>query len=141
MTEISLFRLYLLRGMYLFLVVGLGSLIWPGIIRHASDTPLMNGVVSCLLGAVSVLAAIGIRYPLQMLPLLLFELIWKSIWLAAFAFPLWRAGALDADTSQTVSDCLVGLVLVPIIPWRYVFHHYVKQPGDRWRASEGATAS
>ncbi len=134
MSEVSTFRLYLLRAMYLLIVVGLGSEIWPGIIHHAKAWDLMHGVASSLLAAISVLAALGIRYPLQMLPLLLFELLWKAIWLLAIALPLWSANQLDADTMETVKACLMGIVLVPIvIPWPYVLAQYVKKPGDRWK--------
>ena len=134
MSEVSTFRLYLLRATYLLVFVGLGITIWPGIIHHAivgDPTPL---VASSLLGAVCVLAALGIRYPLQMLPLLLFELLWKSIWLIAVALPLWSAHQIDANTWETVKACLLGWVIFPIvIPWPYVLANYVKKLGDRWR--------
>ncbi len=134
MTEVSTFRLYLMRATYLLILVGLGFTIWPGIIHHAKAVELMDGVVSSLLAAVTVLAALGIRYPLQMLPLLLFELVWKSIWLIAFALPLWSAHQIDAETQETVKACLMGIVIFPIaIPWAYVLANYVKKPGDRWR--------
>ena len=134
MTLISLFRLYALRATYLLLFVGLAFAMWPAIINHTSTWPLMNGVVASLLAAVSVLAVLGIRYPLQMLPLLLFELVWKSIWLIAVALPLWSADQLDAATWQTTRECLFGITLMPIvIPWPYVLSRYVKRPGDRWR--------
>ena len=94
----------------------------------------MNGVVRSLLGAVSILAALGIRYPLQLLPLLFFELVWKSIWILAFGLPLWSTGQLDPGIQETMNDCLFGIVLVLLVlPWRYVFAKYVKEPGDRWR--------
>jgi hypothetical protein len=35
MPEVSMFRLYVLRAMYLFTVVGLGVFLWPGIINPA----------------------------------------------------------------------------------------------------------
>ena len=134
MTEVSTFRLYLMRATYLLMLVGLGFTIWPGIIHHAKAVELMDGVVSSLLAAVAVLAALGIRYPLQMLPLLLFELVWKSIWLIAFALPLWSANQIDADTQKTVVDCLMGIVIFPIaIPWPYVYANYVRKAGERWR--------
>ena len=136
MTPVSLFRLYLLRATYLFVAVGLALTVWPSVLHHTKAWPLMSGVVSCLLAAVSILAALGIRYPLQMLPVLLFELLWKAIWLISVALPLWTAGEMDARTSSTVVDCLVGVVLMPIaIPWRYVFLNYVKRPGAPWRSA------
>jgi hypothetical protein len=133
MTEISLFRLYALRAVYLLLAVGLAATVWPLVISHPPQWPLMNSVVCSLLAAVSVLALIGIRYPLQMLPVLLFELLWKSIWLIAVALPLWSADLIDARTWDTVRDCVVAVVLIPVIPWRYVIARYVTRPGDRWR--------
>lgn len=133
MAEVSVFRLYLLRATYLLIVVGLGFQIWPAVIHHAPTWDLMHGVVSCLLAGVSVLALLGLRYPLRMLPLLLFELAWKSIWLIAVAAPLWFAHRVDADTRETIMACLMGLILFPlVIPWPYVFAHYLKAPADRW---------
>jgi len=141
MTEVSLFRLYALRAGYLLIAVGLAATVWPIIINHSPQWPLMNSVACSLLAAVSVLAAVGIRYPLQMLPVLLFELVWKSIWLIAVALPLWSAHRIDARTSETVRDCLLGAVLIPLIPWRYVISQYVTKPGDRWRRSAGVLSA
>src|SRR5258705_478828 len=134
MPDVSTFRLYLLRAMYLLIAVGLGFTIWPGILHPPNDLALMRGVVRSLLGAVALLAVLGIRYPLRMLPLLLFELVWKSIWVLAFGLPLWSAHQLDPDTRETLKACLMGIVLVPLVmPWGYVFAHYMKMSGDRWR--------
>lgn len=132
MTEVSTVRLYLMRALYALIFVGLGSIMWPRIIHHGR-WDLMEGVAFSMLAALSALSALGIRYPLQMLPLLIFELLWKAIWLLAVALPLWRSNQLDAETMGTVTDCLMGIVLCPIvIPWRYVFENYVKKPGNRW---------
>ncbi len=134
MNEVSTLRLYLMRATYLLIVVGLGTTIWPGIIQRAIGGDPTSGATPSLLAAVSVLAALGIRYPLQMLPVLLFELIWKSIWLIAVALPLWSAQQLDANTMETVYACLMGWVIFPlVIPWPYVIANYVKKKGDRWR--------
>jgi hypothetical protein len=132
-ADVSLFRLYALRGGYLLIAVGLASTIWPLLLNHSPTWPLMNGVVCSLLAGMSVLAALGIRYPLQMLPVLLFELAWKTIWLTTVALPLWSANAIDARAMETVRDCVLAVVLIPLIPWRYVLANYVRKPGDRWR--------
>lgn len=134
MSEVSTFRLYLLRATYLFMVVGLGVYIWPGILNPPSDLEHYRGVVRSILGAVSLLALLGIRYPLKMLPLMFFELVWKSIWILAFGLPLWSANQLDPETRETMKACLMGVVLFPlVIPWGYVFANYVKAPAARWR--------
>lgn len=75
-SGVSLARLYVLRATYLLLVLGLGATNLPELISHE---PTARGVIASLLGAVWLLAFIGLRYPLQMLPLLLFEFCWKTI--------------------------------------------------------------
>jgi hypothetical protein len=136
MPEVSTFRLYLLRATYLLIVVGLGLVIWPGLIHPAKAWTLWHSVGRSLLAAVTVLAALGIRYPLRMLPLLLFELVWKSIWLSAIALPLWLSGnPIDPAMQETIRDCVLGLVIFPaVIPWPYVVAELARKPGDRWRA-------
>jgi hypothetical protein len=119
--------------MYLFMAVGLGIVIWPGIISPPADLSHMASVVRSVLGAVSLLALLGLRYPVQMIPLLLFELIWKSIWVLVFGLPLWLGQQLDAATSESLFACMMGIVLVPLaLPWGYVWRRYLRAPGDRW---------
>lgn len=134
MSEVSTFRLYPLRAGYLVIAVGLVLMIWPGIIRPPENLSHMGAVVRSVLGAVSLLAVLGIRYPLRMLPLLFFELLWKSIWVLAFGLRLWSADKLGPDTKATLSDCIFGIILVLLVtPWGYVLRHYLKAPGDQWR--------
>jgi hypothetical protein len=130
--EVSLWRLYALRAAYLLMAVGLGTEIWPGIIHHVHPWGLMQGVVNCMLGAVAVMAVLGLRYPVQMLPLLLFELVWKSLWLIVVALPQWPGHDMDAGTQETVVACLMGVIFPIVIPWGYVWASYVARPGDRW---------
>ena len=72
--DVSLWRLYLLRALYLLFAAGLGLTVWPGIIHHDRPWGLMEGVVQCVLGAFGALSLLGLRYPLQMLPLVFWEL-------------------------------------------------------------------
>lgn len=123
---VSTFRLYLLRATYLLIVVGLGLMIWPRLIHHSSAWALKNGDTAGLLAGISVMAILGLRYPLKMLPLLLFELTWKVIWLLAIALPLWRANQIDPGTWESIKACGMGVIIFPIvIPWRYVFANFV----------------
>jgi hypothetical protein len=137
-TELSLVRLYLLRAGYLLLAVGLELTVWPSILDAGKSWELMHGVVAAMLGAMGLLALLGLRYPLQMLPLLFFELTWKTIWLLRVALPLWLGHRLDADTSETAIECLIVVVYLVLIPWPYVFKTYVTAPGAPWRARRRA---
>ena len=100
---------------------------------HGKAWTLMQGVVHCMLAAMSALAVVGLFHPLRMLPLLFFELAWKAIWLVVVALPLWQAHQMDADTSETAVECLMAVVFLVVVPWPYVFRAYVASPGDRWR--------
>lgn len=134
MSEVSNFRLLLLRSMYLLIVVGLAVTIWPGIISPPANMPTAKGLVPSMLAALSVLAALGIRYPLKLLPLLFFEFLWKFIWVIVYALPHGFADTMDTDTQENLFACLLGVVLVPlVIPWGYAFREYVAASGDRWR--------
>lgn len=132
MRELSIFRLNLVRVCYLLLVAGLGSEIWPALLNPAKSWELMHGVVLSMLGALSALALLGLRYPLRMLPLLFFEMAWKAIWLARIALPLWLAHRTDAATTETAYQCLMIVIFPILIPWDYVFANYAKTPGDPW---------
>ena len=131
--EVSLVRLYVLRATYLFMVLGLASYVWPALIANARAEEISPNSVRSMLAAVSILAVIGLRYPLQMLPLMLFELTWKTIWLLAVALPMHLAGQMDAETMESVKACLMGVIFIVAIPWPYVWRHYVVKAGDRWR--------
>lgn len=133
MTQVSLVRLYALRAAYALMGFGIAFNFWPRVFSHAPGWPLMDGVVVCMLTALSLLALLGLRNPLQMLPVLLFELLWKIVWLSAVALPLWMAGTLDAERTASAVECLFGAILIPFIPWRYVFANYVARAGERWR--------
>jgi hypothetical protein len=131
--EVSLFRLYTLRAAYLVMAAGLGVYIWPAVIHHTNEFAAAQGVRFALLAGLGATAALGLRYPVQMLPVLLFELTWKAIYLIAFALPLWSAHKINAATAEDIKAVLMVVVFIPLIPWRYVFAHYVLKHGDRWR--------
>lgn len=136
--EVSLLRLYLLRAMYLVLVIGLGATIVPDVLSHRLTD---RGVIASLLGCIWLLAFLGLRYPLQMLPLLLFEFGWKTLWMVAYGLPQWASGQRPPTFADDFFSIALGVILVPlVIPWSYVWRHYVRAPGARWRreaAKEG----
>lgn len=134
--QVSVLRLNILRAMYLFIAAGLGYTIWPDILLPADTQANANTVVSSLLGALGLLCLLGIRYPLKMLPLLIFELFWKLIWVLAFALRMALGTGLDVYAKDTLFACLIGLVLVPlVVPWGYVLNTFIKLKAEPWRRS------
>jgi hypothetical protein len=129
--EVSLARIYVLRATYLLLVIGLGRMIVPELVSHPV---ISRGVIPSLLGAVWVLAFVGLKHPLKMLPLLMFEFAWKSIWMVAYGLPQWSSGQLPLTFAEDSFNIGFGVILMPlVIPWGYVYRHYVKRSGARWR--------
>jgi hypothetical protein len=133
-AAIPTYRLHLLRALYLLIAVGQGSLQWPKLVHHPASWDLWHGVGVCMLAALAALALLGIRYPLQMLPLLLYELAWKSMWMLSVAVPLWLDHRTSAEIAENVFAIGLGVVLCPlVVPWGYVLANYVRRPGDRWK--------
>jgi hypothetical protein len=128
--EVSLARLYVLRATYLLLIVGLGAVNLGQLISH---DPTARGVIPSLLGGIWLLAFLGFKYPLKMLPLLMFEFAWKAIWLFDYGMPQWTSGQIPPTWPEDFKAIVAGVILMPIvIPWGYVYRHYVKMP-SRWR--------
>src|ERR1700750_1144481 len=103
--ELSTRRLNVMRLGYAFMAVGLAIVKWPILVQNAASLPVFAGVVACLLTAMSLLSFLGLRYPVRMLPILLFEVLWKVIWIAAVALPHLVADDIDAATSAVLFDC------------------------------------
>lgn len=122
-----------MRAFYALLAFGQGSLQVPNL-THAAKLPFFAGAADSMLAALALLSIIGIFRPIQMLPLLLFELTWKVVWSLAIALPLWRAHQLTGDTAANVSIICGGAILCAlVVPWGYVWKTYAASLAERWR--------
>ncbi|MEP7129991.1 MAG: hypothetical protein ABI770_02560 [Sphingomicrobium sp.] len=80
------------------------------------------------------MALFALRYPLKMVPVLLFELVWKTVWLLAFSLPQWLSGSGSPRLAEDLwSIGAFPVVCVLVIPWGYVWRQYVTAPAERWR--------
>jgi hypothetical protein len=133
--EVSLLRLYLLRAVYAAIGVLMGAQIWPVAVSHRFWEDPMHGVGVAMLAALTLLSLLGVRYPLKMLPLMIFELAWKAVWTLSVALPAWQAGQLGAPgMMENLYAIGAGVIVCPlIIPWGYAWKHYVTAPSERWR--------
>jgi len=127
---IATYRLAALRAIYLLIGAWMGFLIWPGLIHHAVLPEYSRGVAQAMFGSLTALCFLGVIQPLRMLPLLLFEIGWKIIWLSAIALPAWRTGTLDPKTASSVPEIASVLLVILVVPWDYVARTYL-----RWERS------
>src|SRR5213083_2191613 len=111
MTEVSLVRTRALRVIYLLNFVGLGLMAWPRVLGPDKPLGLMEGVAFSFWAALSALMGLGLRYPLQMLPLLLLQLSYKVVWLLAVALPLWSAGQWDSKATGLAVNFVLPVVI------------------------------
>ena len=136
-AELPLWRLNLMRVGYAVMGVGLAVVRWPDVIAYDRSTPLYEGIVAVLLTAMSLLAFLGLRYPVRLLPILLFECLWKLIWLSVVALPAVVAGDVDEAMSDVIFSCSFVVIILAVTPWGYVWRHYVTAKGDAWRGTAG----
>ena len=129
--EVSLVRLYVMRAIALLFIVSGFSNYLPGLLF---PDPAARGMTISMLGGLWVLAFLALRYPLQMVPIFLFEFVWKLIWLLAFGLPQWLAGRVDPQLSKDLFEIgFFPFVFALLIPWGYFWRHYVREPAERWR--------
>jgi len=122
--QLSTLRLTLLRACYLVLVVGL-SIKYAPVIGDIASLPRMDSVVVALLSAMGLLSVVGLFSPVRMLPLLVFEIAWKAIWVGAVALPTVLDGSADDGTMATLFACAWALPFVFVVPWRHVARTYL----------------
>jgi hypothetical protein len=119
-------HIYLLRLLFILMFFVLGREVWTEILTHKGPWEPFVAVAYCLWASFATLAGLGIFRPLKMLPIVLLEIFYKSLWLIIVAYPLWKHGALWGSPAEAVAIPFLWLPL-PIIatPWAYVFRTYV----------------
>lgn len=120
-----------LKAMYLYTLIaaggtGLGMVFFPDVMRSTLGLPAQDPVVFKLYGSVllaSGLAAIpALRRPLKFVPLLLLQLIYKPIWLAIVAVPIFLKGQFPLYVvmfSVIFLTYIIGNLIA--IPFSYLF--------------------
>ena len=136
--QVSALRLNILRCMYLLNFVLVGGGVSVAFISRQEPWDPMLGVAFSFWAALAALSAVGLRYPLAMLPIIFMQLFYKAFWLLAVHLPLHATGR----TSDLTQGFLIAALLdIVVIPWGYVFARYIKRPGDRWRSGPPTTES
>lgn len=119
-------NIYLLRLLFTLVALFVTYDAWQHIINHRGPWDPVDAAAWCMWGAYSVLSVIGIFRPLKMLPIVIFEIIYKIIWLIVVAYPLWATGALAGSPAEAMTQAFLWVIL-PIVamPWGYFFRTYI----------------
>jgi hypothetical protein len=131
--ELSALRRNLLRVPYVIMALGLAVFMWPHVITHTPAEAAENGVRFSLLAGLGLLAAIGIRYPVKMLPVLIFEFTWKTLYLLAYALPLYLSHQVPNSVAADTFAVAMVVILIPFTPWDYIVTNFITKRGEPWR--------
>lgn len=119
-------NIYLLRLLYFLMLVFVGSDSWQSLISHQGPWDHVRAVSFCVWTAYSTLSLFGMIHPLKWLPIVIFMIFYKTLWLVVVAYPLWRANALAGSSAEEMARVFIGAPFIAlIVPWRYVFKTYV----------------
>jgi hypothetical protein len=119
-------NVYLLRVLYALMFVGVGIPTMQMIINHQGPWDHTKAVAFCVWAAYPILSIFGIIRPLRWLPIVIFMIFYKTLWVFAVAYPLWRAGALAGSPAEETAYIFVWAPVIALfVPWVYVFRNYV----------------
>ena len=119
-------NIYLLRLLFTLMFFFLTYDSWNHILTHTGPWDSANAAAWCMWGSYSVISFIGMVRPLKMLPIVLFEIIYKVAWLFVVAYPLWVEDKLFGSSAEGMTRVFVWVVF-PIVamPWRYFFRTFI----------------
>ncbi|MBL4869939.1 MAG: hypothetical protein JKX72_03185 [Robiginitomaculum sp.] len=59
--------------------------------------------------------------PLKMLPILFWEIIWKTAWHLTVTLAELQSGEIDESTTSVAFACALVLIVYAVLPWDYAF--------------------
>ena len=122
-------NIYLLRLLYFLMAFFVATDSWRAIITHEGPWDRFRAMSVCVWAAYATLAVFGLFHPLRWLPIMIFMIFYKSLWLMVVAYPLWREGELAGSPAAEMTGAFLGVPLAMIaVPWKYVFENYIYKP-------------
>ena len=99
---------------------------WKMIFTHEGQLDRFRGIAVCVWAAYGTLSLFGLIHPLKWLPIVLFMIFYKTLWLIVVAYPLWKTNTLKGSSAEELANIFIW-VLVPLlfIPWKYFFKKYI----------------
>ena len=118
--------IYLLRTIFLLIFLFVGYDSWSALIQHEGEWNPMRAAALSMFAAYSLLSILGVFRPLKMLPIIIFVIVYKCIWLLFVAYPLWASGQLAGSPAEGMTKVFMWVPLAIVaVPWKYVLDTYV----------------
>lgn len=119
-------NIYLLRLLYFLMAAFVATDAWMTLLTHQGGWDHVRVVAFCVWAAYATLSIFGLIHPLKWLPIMVFMIFYKSLWLIVFAYPLWRSGALAGSPAEEMTGVFL-MIPLPIIavPWVYFFRNFI----------------
>lgn len=122
---VPLINVYVMRSFFVLMFIFVSIDSWTAIITHTGPWDPLNAVAFSVWAAYSTLSFLGILHTLKMLPIMLFMILYKTIWLGVVAYPLWVKGMLAGSEAEEMANIFIWVILpIIFVPWRYVFRTY-----------------
>lgn len=119
-------NIYLLRGLYFLMLAFMSVDAWKMIFTNEGSLERFRAIAICVWAAYGTLSVFGLFKPLKWLPIVLFMIFYKTLWLIVVAYPLWRANELTGSPSEEMANIFIAApFLILIVPWKYVIENYV----------------
>lgn len=122
-------NIWLLRLVYFLMAAFVAPQAWRVLITHEGPWSPTQAAAWCVWATYPTLAVLGLIHPLRMLPLMIFTIGYKSLWLFFVALPLWRTNTLWGSPAEEMTRAFMWLpLLLFAMPWKYIINTYVKLP-------------
>lgn len=129
-------NIYLLRVLYFLMFAGAGTEAWQKLATETSWDHT-KAIAWCVWAAYPTLGLFGLINPLRWLPIVIFMIFYKTVWLLIVADPLWRAGTLAGSPPEQMATVFIAAPFIAlIVPWGYVVRNYVLPGKNASSASE-----
>lgn len=119
-------KVYIMKLFFALMFLFVAKDAWIELVSHKGEWNVEVAVAWCSIAAYTTLSGLGIFHTLKMLPIMLFMVLYKGLWLYFVAFPLWSSDQLDGSEAEGWAQIFI-LIIIPLIfiPWKYVFNTYV----------------
>lgn len=119
-------QVYIMKLFFALMFLFAAKDAWGKLLFHEGSWEAETAIAWSAMAAYTTLSCLGIFNTLRMLPIMLFMVFYKGIWLLVVAFPLWKTNALNGSPNEEFTYIFMwGIIPALFFPWRYFYRHYI----------------